>query len=157
MEWDRAVNRQNTSTGKKAGASLEEDLELSTVTKLRQNLLPVIDRIAENPSLRFLILKHGKPQAVLMSAQTYELIKSIMHQVAGQLEAMPREQAVEDAFQRFRGERGHAAARSAVPVPSGLAAQNVSSQLDSVIEALKQVREEIASTNSASASQAIAE
>ena len=155
MAWGRAVNTQDTQTAGKVRASLEEELELSTVTELRQNLLPAIDRIEKNPSLRFLILKHGKPQAVLMSAQTYELVKTMMNQVASQLAAIPREQAVEDSFQRFRSERGHAAAQAAVA--SGLAAQNVSSQLDSVIEALKQVREEIASTNSASANQAIAE
>jgi len=155
MAWAKAVNSQDTQTGQKVRASLEEGFELSTVTELRQILLPAIDRIEKNPALRFLILKHGKPQAVLMSAQTYEIVKRVMNQVAGQLEAMPREQAVEDAFQRFRGERGRAAAQSALP--SGLAARNVSSQLDSVIEALKQVREEIASTNSVSASQAIAE
>lgn len=155
MAWGRAVNSQDTQTGEKVRASLEEDLELSTVTELRQNLLPAIDRIEKNPSLRFLILKHGKPQAVLMSVQTYELVKRMMNQVAAQLDAIPREQAVEDAFQRFRSERGHAVAQSAVS--SSLAAQNVSSQLDSVIKALKQVQEEIASTNSASKNQAIAE
>ncbi len=155
MAWARAINTQDTQTGEKVRASLEEDLELSTVTELRQNLLPAIDRIEKNPSLRFLVLKHGKPQAVLMSAQTYELVKTVMNQVAGQLNAIPREQAVEDAFQRLRSERGHAAAHSAVPL--GPAARNVSSQLDSVIEALKQVQEEIASTNSAPTNKAIAE
>jgi PHD/YefM family antitoxin component YafN of YafNO toxin-antitoxin module len=85
---------------------LEEKLELSNVTDLRKNLLPAIEGIAKNPALRYLILKRGRPQAVLMSAQTYDLVKKIMNQVASTQAAVPREEAIESAYERLRAERG---------------------------------------------------
>jgi len=91
-----------------AAQVLEEKLELSNVTDLRKNLLPAIEGIAKNPALRYLILKRGRPQAVLMSVRTYDLVKKIMNQVASTQATLPREEKIESAYERLRAERGRA-------------------------------------------------
>jgi PHD/YefM family antitoxin component YafN of YafNO toxin-antitoxin module len=101
---------------------LEEKLELSNVTDLRKNLLPAIEGIAKNPALRYLILKRGRPQAVLMSARTYDLVKKIMNQVASTQAAVPREEKIESAYERLRAERGRVRP-AAMPATSSAAAE----------------------------------
>lgn len=131
---------------KDAAQVLEEKLELSNVTDFRQNLLPAIERIEKNPALRYLILKRGRPQAVLMSTRTYDLVKKIMGQIAGTQAAVPREQAIESAFERLRAERGSSrptgaaavAAESATPAPAVESGnpQMVMSQMVSMLQQL---------------------
>jgi prevent-host-death family protein len=118
----------------KMNPTLEEDLELSNVTELRQNLLPVIERIEKNPALRIIVLKHGKPQAVLMSAQTYELVKKIMNDVASQLKPDSKEAALESARERLRGER--TPAKATVTATQ----QKVSSQIESLLTTLAELK-----------------
>jgi PHD/YefM family antitoxin component YafN of YafNO toxin-antitoxin module len=138
--------RANTLS-KDAAQVLEEKLELSNVTDFRQNLLPAIERIEKNPALRYLILKRGRPQAVLMSTRTYDLVKKIMSQIASTQAAVPREQAIESAFERLRAERGSrrpagaaavAAAESATPAPAVESGnpQMVMSQMVSMLQEL---------------------
>jgi prevent-host-death family protein len=52
---------------------LEDGIEYSTVTALRGRLLAVVDSFRKSPAKRYLITKHGQPQAVLMSFETYRL------------------------------------------------------------------------------------
>jgi prevent-host-death family protein len=54
---------------------LEDEVEYSTVTALRGKLLAVVDGFRRAPAKRYLITKHGQPQAVLMSFETYRLLK----------------------------------------------------------------------------------
>jgi prevent-host-death family protein len=54
---------------------LEDEVEYSTVTALRGKLLAVVDGFRRAPAKRYLITKHGQPQAVLMSFETYRLLR----------------------------------------------------------------------------------
>jgi len=86
-------------------SALEEELEESSVTDLRRDLLPTIERMQKNPSLRVLIRKHGELRAVLMSAQTYDVFKKLVTNIVQRTDAMSREAKIESAFQRLQDER----------------------------------------------------
>lgn len=86
-------------------SALEEHLEYSNVTDLRQDFLPAIERIQKNPALRLLILKHGRPQAILMSSQTYDLFKRLVNAILTTTDKMSREQRIDAAFNRLTNER----------------------------------------------------
>lgn len=45
-------------------------LEAISITEARQNLLPLIERI-DSELLRFMVTKHGKPVAVVISYEEY--------------------------------------------------------------------------------------
>ena len=90
---------------KTAKSLLEEEVEESSVTSVRQGLLPLIERIQANPAIRVLIRKHGKPRAVLMSAQTYDVLMKVARMTAEKAEAMSPEQRIEAAYQRLQNER----------------------------------------------------
>jgi predicted RNA-binding protein with RPS1 domain/PHD/YefM family antitoxin component YafN of YafNO toxin-antitoxin module len=100
----------------KAKAALEEELEYSNVTDLRQGLLQVVDRLQRTPASRILIMKHGRPQAVLMSFQTYELVKKAMNQVVAARSAQTREESLDAALARVRAHSSAAAAGSSSDV-----------------------------------------
>lgn len=90
---------------------LEHKVELETVTRLRQNLLPIIERLEDEPALRFLILKHGKPQAVLMSFPTYQLMQKLLSEAVEKADTMTREERIAGALTEWRNGRGsHATA-----------------------------------------------
>jgi len=86
-------------------SALEEQLEYSNVTDLRQDFLPAIERIQKNPALRVLVLKHGHPQAILMSSQTYDLFKKLVNAILTATDKMSREQRIDAAFNRLTNER----------------------------------------------------
>ena len=86
--------------------SLEQKVELESVTRLRQNLLPIVERLEEDPALRFLILKHGKPQAVLMSFPTYQLLQKLLSEAVEKSEAMGREERIANSLNEWRSGRG---------------------------------------------------
>jgi len=94
-----------------AARALEKDFELSNITDVRRDLLPIVDRLQANPAERYLILKHGRPQAVLMSFQTYNLVKKVMDMLGAET---TKEQAMEEAMARLRSERLPAEAGSKV-------------------------------------------
>lgn len=135
MNRDEALLKEATRT-------LEQNVELANVTKLRQNLLPIIERFEDDPALRFLILKHGKPQAVLMSVQTYELMKKVLNQVAEQTAAMTREERIESAMNRLRSERGSGRSRAA-SAGVGNTRPQVAQQLEVVLTILQQVKKDL--------------
>ena len=110
MSWARAVTHsihaaEEVKPVVSRNPTLEENFELSNVTDLRHNLLPVMERIEKNPALRVMVLKRGKPQAVLMSVPTYNLVRKLMDQLASQAEKTPRKDAIEGAIARLRSER----------------------------------------------------
>ncbi|HEY0760609.1 MAG TPA: type II toxin-antitoxin system Phd/YefM family antitoxin [Acidisarcina sp.] len=84
--------------------ALEEDLEESSVTELRNGLLPTIERIQQNPALRVLIRKHGRPRAVLMSVQTYNSLKRLVSVLDHAEASRSREERIEAAIQRVQAE-----------------------------------------------------
>jgi PHD/YefM family antitoxin component YafN of YafNO toxin-antitoxin module len=125
-----------------ATRALEQNVELANVTKLRQNLLPIIERFEDDPAPRFLILKHGKPQAVLMSVPTYELMKKVLNQVAEQAAAMTREERIESAVNRLRSERRSGRSRAA-SAGAGDTRPQVTQQLEVVLTILQQVQKDL--------------
>ena len=90
---------------KTAKSLLEEEVEESSVTSVRQGLLPLIERIQANPAMRVLIRKHGKPRAVLMSAQTYDVLMKLATLTDAKAEAMSPEERIEAAYERLQNER----------------------------------------------------
>ena len=85
-------------------ARLEDELEYTSVTALRGKLLAVVDSFRKTPAKRYLITKHGQPQAVLMSFETYRLLKRA---VARSLPPPSGTDALElgDAIARLRSDR----------------------------------------------------
>ncbi len=126
--------------------TLEENVELANVTRLRQDLLPIIERLEADPALRFLILKHGKPQAVLMSVQTYELMKKLLNQVQEQMASLTREERVESAVSRLRSERSAPPAANSVDVK-----RPALQQLDAVLTILQQLKHDLHQNETAQA------
>ncbi len=126
----------------KATRTLERNVELANVTRLRQDLLPIIERFEDDPALRFLILKHGKPQAVLMSVQTYELMKKVLDRVAEQAGAMTREERIEGALNRLRSERGSGRSQAA-SARAGHTRPHVAQQLEVALTILQQVKKDL--------------
>ena len=84
---------------------LEEQLEFSNITDLRQDFLRKIEEIQKNPATRLLVLKHGRPQAVLMSWEAYDILKKVLKTFLTEADRLNREQSIEAAIQRFEGER----------------------------------------------------
>lgn len=101
MPMDEAAVRE-------AVQALEKDFELSNITDLRRDLLPIVERLQANPAERYLILKHGRPQAVLMSFQTYNLVKTVMNLMGASIAGTSKEKAVGEALARLQGERSPA-------------------------------------------------
>ena len=81
--------------------TLEEKVEFSNVTDVRKDFLPRIEEIQKNPALRLLILKHGKPQAVLMSAEAYDVLKKVVDLFLQHVSGLSREQTIAAAIKRF--------------------------------------------------------
>lgn len=85
--------------------ALEETLGYSNVTRLRESFLAVVEQLQKNPAKRFLITKHGLPQAVLMSFRTYTLLKRLMDQTMSSEAEESRDEAIRSALARMRAER----------------------------------------------------
>jgi prevent-host-death family protein len=142
MAWAKAREQARAKGSPKLEENLDdllkEDPQLSNVTELRNNLLPVIERFEKNPALRIMILKHGKPQAVLMSAQTYELVKKVMNRVTHQLEPASKEEAVKSARARLREERQASRPAEAWDPSAAATMETMHAQMQLLMQALKQ-------------------
>jgi PHD/YefM family antitoxin component YafN of YafNO toxin-antitoxin module len=95
---------------------LEEQLEFSNITDLRQDFLRKVEEIQKNPAIRLLILKHGRPQAVLMSADAYDVLRKVVKLFLNHSDGLNREQSINAAINRFEAER------SSVPAEAEVAA-----------------------------------
>lgn len=120
---------------------LEERLELSNITDLRQGLLRKVDEIQKNPAIRLLILKHGRPQAVLMSAEAYDALKEVVKLFLAESEGVSREQSINAAINRFEVERSAipAEAEARVSTGSSLVAGRASPFKSAALKAPKKV------------------
>jgi len=98
------------STKKRATRPQEEDIEFSNVTKFRTSLLGAVERMQKNPAKRYIITKHGEPEAVLMSYPTYSLLTKVMDRELEGTDGQSREEAIHAAFARLRRDQ-HLAAR----------------------------------------------
>lgn len=103
-------------TVKEPANAFEEQLELSNITDLRRDLLRKVEEIQQNPAIRLLILKHGRPQAVLMSADAYDAVKNVVKRFLAESEGLSREQIIGEAIDEFEEER------SSVPADDELSA-----------------------------------
>ncbi len=90
---------------KRATRPQEEDIEFSNVTRFRNSLLGAVERVQKNPAKRYVITKHGAPEAVLMSYQTYSLLTKVMEQALEGTEGQSRDEAIRSAFARLRQEQ----------------------------------------------------
>src|ERR1051326_727401 len=93
--------------------SLEENLEFSTVTDSKKGILRMIERLQKNPAFRFIVTKHGKPQAVVMSYLTHEILKKLVQSVMQSWDVMTESEKRQAVLQRFRAERPTRAAQVA--------------------------------------------
>jgi prevent-host-death family protein len=82
----------------------EKGIQYSTVTSLRGKLLKIVNSFRKNPARRFLITKHGEPQAVLMSFQTYRSLRKMALEIEGSESGDPNEE-LEEAFARLKTDR----------------------------------------------------
>lgn len=83
---------------------LEEDVEYYTVTDFRAFFLNAVNTLSENPAKRYLITKHGRPEAVLMSFGTYSFMKKIIDRVLAATASPNSSSAIEAAFARLKEE-----------------------------------------------------
>ena len=98
---------------------LEEQLEFSNITDLRQDFLRKVEEIQKNPAIRLLILKHGRPQAVLMSAEAYDVLRKVVNLFLSYSDGQTREQSINAAIKRFEAERSATPAEAEVSAASG--------------------------------------
>jgi len=85
----------------RSASKLEEILNFSNLTQFRNSLLDVIPKLQENEYLRFVITKHGKPAAVIMSYEAYEFLKGAAGQIIEQEAAKAPDVALRDAYERM--------------------------------------------------------
>ena len=89
---------------------LEEQVEFTGVTGFRKSLLTIIPRLQKNQFLRFVITRHGKPAAVVLSYESYELLLKMAQELADQDENKSREQRLNEAHARMT--KDHSARKS---------------------------------------------
>jgi PHD/YefM family antitoxin component YafN of YafNO toxin-antitoxin module len=99
-------------TLKEPAKVLEEQLEFSNITDLRQDFLRKVEEIQKNPAIRLLILKHGRPQAVLMSAEAYDVLRKVVKLFLDNSEGLNRQQSINAAINRFEVERSSVSAEA---------------------------------------------
>jgi hypothetical protein len=123
---------------------LEEKLEYSTVTALRDSLLRILPALRKRPALRYLITKHGKPEAVLMSFPTYEAFKAVVKYAWEQESAKDRDTSIRDALARMRADHGAqrltgSTTAPQAPASSAAARQAVKSALGAILEDVRRL------------------
>jgi len=89
---------------------LEETLEFTNLTDFRNSLLNFIPRVQENEYLRFVITKHGKPAAVVLSFDAYNLLKRVAERAMDEDDAKEPAVASREAYQEL--------IEDSIPVPS---------------------------------------
>ena len=106
-------------TLKEPAKVLEEQLEFSNITDLRQDFLRKVEEIQKNPAIRLLILKHGRPQAVLMSSEAYDVLRKVVKLFLNQSDGLSRDQSINAAINRFEVERSSVSAEAEVSAAAG--------------------------------------
>jgi prevent-host-death family protein len=122
---------------KSTPVELEEDIEFSSVTSLRESFLKTVEALREDPAKRYVITKHGQPQAVLMSYQTYSLLKRVMDQTLARTVAASSSDPIGSAFTRLHDDQ--AAAFVDAPMHTHAVAAAVSAALQSIRSQVDQV------------------
>jgi len=102
-------------TLKEPAKVLEEQIEFSNITDLRQDFLRKVEEIQKNPAIRLLILKHGRPQAVLMSAEAYDVLNKVVKLFLSDIEGLSRQESINAAINRFEVERKSVSAEAKAP------------------------------------------
>jgi len=82
---------------------LEEQLDFTNLTDFRRSLLKVIPKLQHNEYLRFVITKHGRPAAVVMSFPAYQLLKRTALRVMDADDAKNRDQLLREAYEELTG------------------------------------------------------
>ena len=124
---------------------LEEDVEFSNVTTLRESLLGRVESLRENPAKRYIITKHGQPQAVLMSFQTYSLLKRVMDQALARTATRNSSEAISAAIDRLRSENED---KFAEPALTGAAANSGPAEMAAFAQVTQKLVSEVERLNS---------
>ena len=124
---------------------LEEDVEFSNVTALRESLLGRVESLRENPAKRYIITKHGQPQAVLMSFQTYSLLKRVMDQALARTATRNSSEAISAAIDRLRSENED---KFAEPAQTGAAANSGPAEMAAFVQVAQKLVSEVERLNS---------
>jgi prevent-host-death family protein len=93
---------ESASAAKRAD-KLEETLEFTNLTDFRNSLLNFIPRVQDNEYLRFVITKHGKPVAVVLSYDAYNLLKRVAERVMDEEEKKEPAVALQESYQELLG------------------------------------------------------
>jgi PHD/YefM family antitoxin component YafN of YafNO toxin-antitoxin module len=107
------------TTLKEPATVLEEQLEFSNITDLRQDFLRRVEEIQKNPAIRLLILKHGRPQAVLMSSEAYDVLSRLVKLFLSYGDGQTREESIKAAIKRFEAERSTVPAEAQATATAG--------------------------------------
>jgi len=90
----------------RSGNRLEVKVEFTAVTGFRKSLLTIIPRLQKNEYLRFIITRHGKPAAVVMSYEAYDLLQSLAQELADQDRDKSPEQRLAESYDRMSARYG---------------------------------------------------
>lgn len=115
---------------------LSEVIEDRGVTELRTDFLQAVDRIQSDPTLRIMVRKHGKLQAVLVSAEAYSAMRDLVDRVVRHADAMTPEERREKALQRLEEDRG---SRPAAAVSDRISARDAEVLLSEIGSKLREL------------------
>jgi PHD/YefM family antitoxin component YafN of YafNO toxin-antitoxin module len=82
-------------------AQLEEEVEYCNVSSFRAFLLSAVDVLRQHPARRYVVTKHGQPEAVLMSFRTYSIMKRVMDRALAHAATRNSSEAIDAAFARL--------------------------------------------------------
>ena len=82
------------------------ELEYANVTEFRESLLRFISEFERDPTRRFLVTKHGKPHAVLLSFRGFEVLRKVVEAVLAQDASKDVSQILAEASGRMDREYG---------------------------------------------------
>ena len=83
-----------------------EEIEYTNITEFREKLLRTVDELQKSPARRYLVTKHGKPQAVLMSYNAYQVFRKLAEEVMAAEARKDSETALRDAIRRMDEDYG---------------------------------------------------
>jgi prevent-host-death family protein len=120
----RTIRKQKQRLGPQASATLaeasptnklEETLEFTNLTDFRNSLQNFIPKLRDNEYLRFVLTKHGRPVAVVLSYDAYNLLKRVAERVMDEEDAKEPAAAMQEAYQELTGDT--ATGRTPIDIP----------------------------------------
>jgi PHD/YefM family antitoxin component YafN of YafNO toxin-antitoxin module len=85
-----------------------EEIEYTNITEFREKLLRTVDELQKSPARQYLVTKHGKPHAVLMSFHAYQVFRKVAEEVLKREEGKDEKTLLAEAVQRMDEDYGMA-------------------------------------------------